>query len=299
MQTDLEFWATHSPITNPGPQSHVLAQLPDDVPGLCRIVQGLLLHVFWAEAYGVHLTEQRRAEVQLRRVSAQLGRVIELDPRPVEQTRPPETRLIGNCRDFSTLLTALLRQQCVPARARCGFGRYFLPNHYEDHWVCEYWHAEQRRWVLVDAQLDALQSAKLGIAFDPLDVPRDQFIVAGQAWRLCRSGQADPATFGIFDMQGLWFVRGNLVRDLASLNKVELLPWDSWGVIEADDGDLGPEDLRVLDEAAELTYGDVPAFERVRALYLGDSRLRVPATIHSYTQQGVRAVDLELAPIPA
>jgi hypothetical protein len=33
---------------------------------------------------------------------------------------------------------------------------------------------------------------------------------------LCRSGQPDPDTFGIFDMHGLWFVRGNFVRDVAS-----------------------------------------------------------------------------------
>jgi hypothetical protein len=43
-------------------------------------------------------------------------------------------RLVGNCRDFSTMLCAMLRHQGVPARARCGFGAYFLPNHYEDHW---------------------------------------------------------------------------------------------------------------------------------------------------------------------
>ncbi len=70
-------------------------------------------------------------------------------------------------------------------------------------------------------QLDAFQCAELKIAFDPLDVPRDQFIVGGQAWKLCRSGQADPDQFGIFDMHGLWFVRGDFLRDVAALNKTE------------------------------------------------------------------------------
>jgi hypothetical protein len=86
---------------------------------------------------------------------------------------------------------------------------------------------------------------------------------------------------------------------LAALNKIELLPWDSWGIIEADDADLTPDDLRLLDTVAELTCGDVPEPQRMRELYLSDSRLRVPATIHSYTEQGVRAVDLELAPLAA
>ena len=95
----------------------------------------------------------------------------------------------------------------VPARARCGFGAYFLPNHYEDHWVAEYWNAAEERWVLVDAQLDEFQRREMQVAFDPLDVPRDQFIVGGAAWKMCRSGVADPDSFGIFDMRGLIILR--------------------------------------------------------------------------------------------
>lgn len=63
----------------------------------------------------------------------------------------------------------------------------------------------------------------------------------GEAWRLCRAGQADPDLFGIFDLQGLWFIRGNVVRDLAPLNKMELLTWDCWGVIDRDFETLRPK----------------------------------------------------------
>jgi hypothetical protein len=281
-------------MTDPGAHVRLLDSLPADIAALCRLVQGLMIHVFWAEQYGIQLPEDRKAELQLRAVAAKLGRMIELDARPLDQARPPERRLVGNCRDFSVLLTAMLRHHGVPARARCGFARYFIPNHYEDHWVCEYWNTVQHRWILVDPQLDQLQRDKLAISFDPLDVPRDQFIVGGRAWQLCRSGQADPTTFGIFDMQGLWFVRGNFVRDVAALHKIELLPWDSWGIIEARDQDLSADDLAVLDEVAELTCADVSAFARVRAWYERDQRLRVPATIRSYTQQGVQTIELAL-----
>ena len=77
--------------------------------------------------------------------------------------------------------------------------------------------AAQGRWVQADAQMDALQRGALQLPFDPLDVPRDQFITGGHAWQLCCAGQADPEAFGIHDMHGLWFVRGNLVRDVAAL----------------------------------------------------------------------------------
>jgi len=292
MSDPLEFFATPAPMTSAGSHAGLLESLPHDIDSLCQVVQGLLIHIFWAEHYGVPQAALRRDEVQLRFVSQKLQRIIELDPRPLTQTREPDKRLVSNCRDFSLLLTAILRHQGVPARARCGFGRYFLPDHYEDHWVCEYWNTAQKRWVLVDAQLDALQRDKLAIPFDPLDVPREQFIVGGKGWQLCRTGQADPEAFGIFDMHGLWFVRGDLVRDVAALNKVELLPWDGWGLIEGRDEDLSADDLALLDQVAELTSCDVPQFARVRRLYESNDRLRVPPTIRSYTQGSVQVVNL-------
>ena len=65
------------------------------------------------------------------------------------------------------------------------------------------------------------------------------------------TGAADPETFGIFDMHGLWFVRGDLVHDVAALNTVELSPWDSWGLIERRDEDLTAEELALLDRCAD------------------------------------------------
>ena len=295
MSYEEQSFATPGVMTRPGAYANLLDDLPHDVGRLREVVQGLMLHIFWAERYGVRLAEERQAEVQLRPVERKLARIVELDARPLAELRQPEDRLVGNCRDFSVLLAAMLQHQGVPARARCGFGRYFIPGHYEDHWVCEYWHAVDRRWVLVDAQLDALQRQVLGVAFDPLDVPRDQFVVGGRAWQLCRSGEADPDAFGIADMHGLWFVRGDFVRDVAALNRIELLPWDAWGLVEGRDEDLSPDDLALLDRLAELTRGDVPELERVRALYEGNPRLRVPPTIRSYTPAGPQEIELALA----
>jgi len=290
----LEFYATPGPMTEPGAMAPLLSDLPRDVGALVRVVQGLLLHVFWAGRYGVDLDEARQSEVQIRPLAAKLDRIVELDPRPLSQPREPARRLVGNCRDFSLLLVGLLRHQGVPARARCGFGRYFEPDHYEDHWVGEYWNAAAGRWVLVDAQMDALQRGVLHLPFDPLDVPRDQFITGGHAWQLCRTGQADPEAFGIHDMHGLWFVRGNLVRDVAALNKIELLPWDSWGLVtvEGSDEALSAADLAALDEMAVLSGGDAADFDRIQRLYESSEDWRVPPIITSFTPAGPVSVPL-------
>ncbi len=292
MSDPLAYYAEPGVMTTPGKYSSYLDGLPADIGALCQVVQGVLIHVFWAEQYGLPKDDIRREETQLRSLEQRLARIVELDALPLTAAREPARRAVGNCRDFSVLLTAILRHQGLPARARCGFGRYFLPDHYEDHWVCEYWNAGEQRWVLVDAQLDALQCAALKIPFDPLDVPREQFVFGGKAWQLCRSRQADPDTFGIFDMHGLWFVRGDLLRDVAALNKVELLPWDSWGLIERRDDELSAADFVLLDRVAELTAGDMPGFDTVRALYQREDGLRVPGTIRSYVDGKMLTVNL-------
>jgi hypothetical protein len=280
----LQFYATPSELTDPGKHAELFANLPTDIASLCEIVQGIMVHIFWAERYGLSLSDERKAEVQIRGVAQKLARLRELDDRPLTEVRPLERKLVGNCRDFSLLLCAMLRHQGVPARARCGFGAYFLPNHYEDHWVCEYWNADQEHWILVDAQLDALQREVLHPPFDPLDVPRDQFLTGGKAWLICRAGKADPAQFGIFDMSGMEFIRGDLMRDVFALNKVEILPWDfGWGLITDDPIEVKGQtpDLHFLDHLAHLTLGGDEAVTELRALCITDRRLRVPEDIFS------------------
>ncbi len=92
-------------------------------------------------------------------------------------------------------------------------------------------------------------------------------------------------------MHGLGFVRGDFIRDVAALNKVELLPWDCWGIIEKPE-ENDPDDLRFLDHLAELTSCDVPDFETVRNLYQSDTRLRMDGVIHSYASAGMETIQI-------
>jgi len=287
----LTFYAYPGVMTTPGEHAALLQGLPEAIPALCAIVQQNLLHVFWAERYGAPLSPERRAEVNIRRASTMLARIAALDSRLLTLPRPVDGRLVGNCRHFAVMLATLLRHQGIPARARCGFGAYFTPGQFEDHWACEVWSEAEGRWVMVDPQLDALQIETLGVTFDPHDVPADQFIAAGRAWQMCRSGEVDPERFGIFDMHGLWFVWGNLLRDLAALNKMELLPWDCWGLMEADDPG-SDENLAVFDRVAELTLGIDDDFGAVRSLYDSDPDLRVPPEIISYGDGRPQIVNL-------
>jgi len=291
MNPTLAYFTQHGAISDPRVYVSLFEDLPASISDLVKLVQGVTVHVFWAERYGLKVPPERMDELQLRSMERRLARTMELDSSPLNEARLLGKKLLGNCRDHSLLLAAMLRHQGVPARARCGFGAYFLPDHFEDHWVTEYWNGEQSRWVFVDAQLDALQREVLKINFNTLDVPRDQFIVGGKAWQMCRSGRQDADKFGIFEMQGLGFVRGNLVRDVASLNKMELLPWDCWGVILAEQLD-DPADLSLLDQVASLSAEDVPDFEVLRACYESDPRLFMNGELLSYVNGEMLHLDL-------
>ena len=77
----------------------------------------------------------------------------------------------------------------------------------------------------------------------------------------------------------MWFIAGNVLRDLASLNKMEMLPWDVWGLMEMNDEAITDDKKALLDRVAALTLADDDAFAEVRAIYESDDRLRVPPVV--------------------
>jgi hypothetical protein len=273
----LNYYRQPGIVTQPGEYVYLLANLPDGIPELCRIVQGVILHIFWAPAYGVKLSEERQKEVNLRRFEYILKRLSELSDQPVNVLREPSMRVVGNCRDYSVVLCALLKYKGIPARARCGFATYFTPHRYEDHWICEYWDEGKGRWVRVDAQLDSIQIEHLKIDFNPYDLPEGKFLSGAETWRSCRSGELDPDLCGIFDMNGLWFVQGDLVRDFMALNGLEVLPWDCNEIMGGPDVQISPDDYELLDLVAELINGGDTKFREMRSLYESNERLHMPA----------------------
>ena len=120
MTENLTYFSQPGMMTDPGVYTKLLEELPTGMGELCKIVQGTTIHIFWAERYGLSLSGERKAEVQLRSLQRRLRRTLELDPRPLTEARPLEKKIVGNCRDFSVLLVSILRHQGIPARPAAG-----------------------------------------------------------------------------------------------------------------------------------------------------------------------------------
>jgi hypothetical protein len=253
------------------------------------------LHYNSGPAYGHTIPAERLPEIDLRTVREMLRRILEMDDRPLNQPRPVENKLVSYCGSASTLLCAFARHQGIPARKRVGFATYFAGFGPSNHEVAEIWDAGAARWKLVDPHLDEVILAHNRIAFDPIDVPREQFISGGAAWQMCRRGEANPDEFGIGDFRGYWMVRNCLIKDLAALNKMELLDWDNWGWCLKDFDAHTEEELARLDRVTGLTLSGTDYFAEIRAIYSAEPGFTVPQQIMSFSPvSGPAQVELKI-----
>lgn len=317
MSDVLIYYSEPGTITNLEKHKTFTDWLTADPGAIYQVAQGLLVHDMWVTLYGESHNKDHEYPQITAYMSDLLDKALELDSSSLAIPRHPRDRVIACCREFATLMCALLRAKGIPARSRCGFATYFGWNDiYDDHWICEYWSGA--RWVMADPQLDPFQqSSAIDWAinidhsyeknaarikqFTPRDLKPDEFLTAGQAWKLCREEKANPEHFGIGcpirpewgidSLFGLWFVRGQLLRDFASLNKVETVPylariskgldWKPWRLVAAKDDELTAEDLSLLDEISELTTDADANHLKIREAYTMNSGLTVPEEIIS------------------
>ncbi|MGW4465369.1 transglutaminase-like domain-containing protein [Micromonospora sp. NPDC004704] len=249
-----------------------LVGVPTEAVEICRLAHTLVIQPGDAKPLGV--PDERFAENQVRRADTLVEALLSLDPAPLDVPRAPDRRVIGTCRHFAVLSCALLRHRGIAARARNGFAIYFQPGQGVDHWIIEYRHDGDDRWVRVDSEIIA-QS----LVPDPTDLRPGEFLTGGEAWASFRAGRIDATRYGVFGT-GNWGpgeIRANALKDLAALNKVEMLPWDAWGRMdESFQGKTGADYDNLHDRIAAICAADDPT--AVAALYHSED-LRVPTEL--------------------
>lgn len=253
-----------------------------DVEQVVSTVQSLLVYdTVAADLYGVELSPLQAGTINERNAATVLKTALEVDATPLGSARPPRCRVGGRCHLFTKLTVTFLRAAGVPARARCGFGAYFRPGWFEDHWVAEYWHADAAAWHMVDAQMDSSWCQMVSYEGDPMNVSRDEFLTAGHAWQAWRRGDLDGDRCGLsaINEHGSFWIAANLRLDLAALNKVEMLPWDIWGAGwepgQQPDADL----LALFDSVAALTVEPDTHLPELREIYETSDDLRMDGEV--------------------
>ncbi|WP_319023939.1 transglutaminase-like domain-containing protein [Vibrio navarrensis] len=227
-----------------------------EMTALVECVQNNLVHAYWLDKYGVSKPfAQRFAQMQLRSAEEILSALAGEQAGGALQDKPAAKRVVGLCRDYALLVCMLLRAQAIPARLRCGFADYLRANKWEDHWICEYWHSEEKRWIKLDAQLDTVHQQILQFDFNPLDVPSKRFVTAGEMWQAFRRGDIDAKRCGIMQFRGAPYIKANVIRDLFALSCIELLAWDcGWGIIAQPMQPVNDqEEWLLLDELAQVS----------------------------------------------
>jgi excinuclease ABC subunit A len=294
----ISYYRDHSPITDPGQYAYLYDGLPDDLRGLISLIQGQMIHRNAVKGYGVTLTRGSRSEQHLRTMRQRLARIADLSPDPLTIAREPKERSVGMCRDFAVFLVSLLRHKGVPARMRVGFADYLFDKggFKADHWISEYWDETNSRWVLADPDIGGMPPGLLGIqiACNLFDLRRDHdFYVAGSAWQLARAGKVRS---DLFRYSGHWkgfpCIRGNLLHDFQSLNRLELALFDYWDELHyKPETGLTVEDKAVLDRVAALTINPEATFDEMRAYFDGLPRTqRIYAKLYQLGVMGDRAL---------
>ena len=246
-----------------------------------------MIHQYWINDYGVKLIDIKNSgrngnnEINVRNVESVLDKVFDISEKGIHEKREPIERIVGNCRFYALLLVSALRHKGIPARVRGGAALYFYTDKVflEDHLITEFWNEVEERWQQVDPQLDEYMVKKCGIKFDVTDLPQGQFLNGGEVHMALRDEKYEPVQMGWENFGGYKFARFKIYQDMASVCGVEVLPFESWGLVKKKVILTKYEEKlmdRVSKALAELG-NDWEVFEHLMEMFQSQPNLRIPA----------------------
>ncbi|MGM0123180.1 excinuclease ABC subunit A [Enterococcus sp. AZ194] len=283
-------------ITEPKEFIQKFDNLPTTIEKLVLCVQNLVIHAEHEKLYGVRFSKKQTDEELLRTAYQMLQKIEQISNKPLSTLREPNMRLVGMCRDYCLLVVSFLRSQEIQARIRVGFANYFKTDiPYEDHWIVEYYHSQEKRWIRIDPQLDDIQKEHFGVSFDSLNLQfKNGFLSGAEAWKLCRQGFYHQDDFGYNkNWKGWQSVKGNLLHDFNCMIGLELLPWDLWTDLSNKKyNQLTKSEKELLDEMAEILAN--PNFD---TKILSELVLKLPENYlpSIYSQLKILGITSELA----
>lgn len=208
----LNFYRQFSTYTNPGEFEGLYKNLPDSLTELCQLVRSQFLHIVSEyPSYKDKMPGERRFDIiKYTSVESILDGLQQYDSSGLTLNRKPENRLVLGCQNYALLLASILKYKGVPTRLRYGHASYLIPDFHASHVICEVWNENEKRWMLVDPNVNMI------------DFSKDKFDYSNEAWLQMQNGEIDTSVFGFpGKYSGEISIAGKISADLASILGIE------------------------------------------------------------------------------
>ncbi len=242
----LDFYCQYSSFTNPGKYEYLYEDLPDSLPALCQIIQKQFMHIVaeYPSYKDIMPGDSRYDITKYTTIESILETLYQKDSKGLTINRKPENRLVFSCQNYALMLASMLKHKGIPARVRYGHATYLIPDFHASHVICEVWNKTEKRWMLVDPNINMI------------DFSKDKFDFSNEAWLQMQNGAIDPNTFGFpGKYSGEGSITGKISADLASILGTEY-PLTMYSPIMEyyfeGEKQLPQEQIKILDSISEL-----------------------------------------------
>ena len=275
-QNMLDHYRAFSQFTYPGLyQERLQHDLPTDIRQLGLLVKRQVIHsgvlsmgregTKTNPAYGniheVHWYRQGEDDY-FPTAAAILAELYRRDPRGFVADRAVENKLIITCRFVAILMATILKTRGIPARVRAGYAPYILPDRPETHWITQYWHAPEERWMTIDADT-SLENRP----FDPFDMPPGTFDFAAHTWLAVREGRQDANAYAMNGLSALESLATLVFFDFHCLMNNEITYLQAPVFITSDFNTVEEEKLQEIDALARLMQQPDENFVQLQTLW--------------------------------
>ena len=285
----LEHYLQTGTYTYAGAYGDYFRSLPDDVAALGHLVCAQVIHrvtlregntnananLQYGDMARFPWHRMRCEDDILMTAVAMTAELFRLDKRGFIPERKTENKIVVTCRYVSVLMSAILKAKNIPCRSRSGFAPYFQPGKSMDHWINQYWNANEGRWVTIDA--DGFYDEN-GMALGQYDIASGKFDYAAKTWLDVRHGNVDGTKFLYADGLGTCSLKAiirALFYDFHALMNDEISYRFQPCYIDDKFERLTERDLEELDELAMLLQEPDENFEELVAIWETEKKYRI------------------------
>ena len=285
----LKHYLQTSTYTYAGTYREYFRSLPDEVAKLGRLVCAQVIHrvtlhegntnanakLQYGDMTKFPWYRMRCEDDILLTAAAMTTELFRLDERGFVPDRETENKIVVTCRYVSVLMSAILKAKNIPCRSRAGFAPYFQPEKSMDHWINQYWSAEEGRWVTIDA--DGFYDEN-GMNLGQYDIADGKFDYAAKAWLDVRSGSVDGTKFLYADGLGTCSLKAvirALFYDFHALMNDEISYQFQPCYIDNKFEQLTEQDFKELDGLARLLLSPDANFDELVHIWETKKKYRI------------------------